>query len=93
MSWQDLLIGIANVGFILALLPLLFSLFGVKTIELGLVFTGIMYGCFLILATIGILGLGAYFGGIATLAAGILWFGIAIVAKVRAKNRPREFGK
>ena len=90
MSWQDLLIGIANVGFILALLPLLFSLFGVKTIELGLVFTGIMYGSFLILVTIGVLGLGAYFGGIATFTTSILWFCIAIVAKVRAKNRPLE---
>jgi hypothetical protein len=85
MAWQDALIAISNVGFIIALLPLLLSLFGIKTVELGLVMTGVIYGSFLILAAIGIFSLGAYFGGIATLMGGIMWYIIAGTAWIKVR--------
>jgi len=57
MTWQDIAIGVSNIGFLIALLPLLLSLFGIKTIHIGLVATGLLYGSFLFLTAAGILAL------------------------------------
>lgn len=90
MNWPDAAIAIANVGFILALTPLLLSLFGLKTIKLGIIVTGLTYGSFLVLAALGILGLGSRWGGLATLAGGFMWFVIALVAALRGKGHKKQ---
>ena len=92
MQWQDLFIGIANIGVIFAMLPVVLSLFGFKTVDLGLMVTGFLYGSLLIIMAIGIYGLGAVFGGTATLAAGILWLFIAALECVRVKREHKRKG-
>lgn len=86
MNLPSTLIGIAQVGFIVALIPTLLSLLGIKTINIGLTITGVVYGLFLVMAAIGILGLGATLGGVATLGGAVMWFIIAFFAARRSKG-------
>ena len=84
MSWQDIVISISNAGFIIALFPLFFStVFGVKTIQIGLSITGFVTSFFLVLMGIAVISFGAVVGGSLIFISAVGWLIIAIAALAR----------
>ena len=87
MIWQDTLIAVSNFGILLAIMPLFFAtVFGVKTIEVSLVATGLITSFFLFLISVAIISLGALWGGGITLIVAVVWFIIGMAALKKSKK-------
>lgn len=92
MSWQDLLMTAANIGFFIALLPLFFTtVFGVdlKAIRMGLIVTAFGNVIFRILMAIAVIDLGAKVGGALILLNAVMWLsiGIALITVLLRQRR------
>ena len=88
MSWQDIVISISNIGFIIALIPLfLNTVFNKKTVQVALSITGFITSFFLGLLAVSIFSLGAKVGGSLILLSSVMWFIIAMASWLKSRKK------
>jgi asparagine N-glycosylation enzyme membrane subunit Stt3 len=89
MSWENIIITVANVGFFVALLPLLLAAFGFRSVELSLIFTATLTALFLILMGVATISLGAATGGSVIVLNAFAWAVIAAGTRWQNKKKKR----